>query len=78
MQQLAGIVWLIALVGYQKVDTARNGAAGRLVEQANSQSGCLQLDSGRSLDQIIRDFYPKWISSGKKAFKVITQNRREM
>ena len=27
-----------------------------LVEYANRQSCCLQLDSGRSLDQIIRDF----------------------
>ena len=37
------------------MDTARDGA-GRLVEHANRQSCCLQLDSGRSLDQIIRDF----------------------
>ena len=37
------------------MDTARNGA-GRLVEHANRQSCCLQLDIGRSLDQKIRDF----------------------
>ena len=37
------------------MDTARDGA-GRLVEHANRQSCCLKLDSGRSLDQIIRDF----------------------
>ena len=37
------------------MDTARDGA-GRLVEHANRQSCCLQLDSSRSLDQIIRDF----------------------
>ena len=37
------------------MDTARDGA-GRLVEHANRQSCCLQLDSGRSLDQIIVDF----------------------
>ena len=37
------------------MDTARDGA-GRLLEHANRQSCCLQLDSGRSLDQIIRDF----------------------
>ena len=37
------------------MDTARNGA-GRLLEHANRQSCCLQLDSGRSMDQIIRDF----------------------
>ena len=39
------------------MDTARDGA-GRLIviEHANRQSCCLQLDSGRSLDQIIRDF----------------------
>ena len=37
------------------MDTARDGA-GRLVEQANRQSRCVQLDSGRSLDQIICDF----------------------
>ena len=37
------------------MDTVRDGA-GRLVEHANRQSCCLQLDSGRSLDQTIRDF----------------------
>ena len=37
------------------MDTARDGD-GRLVEHANRQSCCLQLDSGRPLDQIIRDF----------------------
>ena len=37
------------------MDTARNGAA-RLVKYANRQSCCSQLDSGRSLDQIIRAF----------------------
>ena len=37
------------------MDTAQGGA-GRLVEHANRQSCCLQLDSGRLLDQIIRDF----------------------
>ena len=38
------------------MDIARDGA-GRLVEHANIQSCCLQLESGRSLDQIIiRDF----------------------
>ena len=37
------------------MDTARDGA-GRLLEHANRQSCCSQLDSGRSLDQIIRDF----------------------
>ena len=37
------------------MDTARDGA-GRLVEYANRQSCCLQLDGGRSLDQIIHDF----------------------
>ena len=36
------------------MDIAR-GDAGRLVEHANRQSCCLQLDSGRSLDQIICD-----------------------
>ena len=35
--------------------TARDGAGG-LVEHANRQSCCSQLDSGRSLDQIICDF----------------------
>ena len=39
------------------MDTARDSAGGLLViEHANRQSCCLQLDSGRSLDQIIRDF----------------------
>ena len=37
------------------MDTARGGA-GRLVEHANTHSCCIQLDSGRSLDQIIRDY----------------------
>ena len=37
------------------MDTAGDGA-GRLVAHANRQSCCLQLDSGRSLDQIVRDF----------------------
>ena len=37
------------------MDTARDGA-GRLVEHATRQSCCLQLDSGRSLGQIILDF----------------------
>ena len=37
------------------IDTPRDGA-GRLVEHANRQGCCLQLDSGRSLDPIIRDF----------------------
>ena len=37
------------------MDTAQDGA-GRLVEHANRQRCCLQLDSGRLLDQIIRDF----------------------
>ena len=37
------------------MDTAREGA-GRLVQHANRQSCCLQLDSGRSLDQKIRAF----------------------
>ena len=37
------------------MDIARDGA-GRLVEHANRKSCCLQLDSVRSLDQIIRDF----------------------
>ena len=37
------------------MDTARGGA-GRLVEHAARQSFCLQLDRGRSLNQIIRDF----------------------
>ena len=37
------------------MDTARGGA-GRMVEHANRQSCCIQLDSGRSLHQIIRDF----------------------
>ena len=38
------------------MDTARGNGAGRLVEHANRQSCCLQLDRGRSLDQIIRYF----------------------
>ena len=33
------------------MDSARDGA-GKLVEHANRQSCCLELDSGRSLDQI--------------------------
>ena len=37
------------------MDIARDGA-GRLVQHANRQSCCLQLDSGRTLDQIIRYF----------------------
>ena len=37
------------------MDTARDGA-GTLVQHANRQSYCLQLDSGRPLDPIIRDF----------------------
>ena len=37
------------------MDTARDGA-GRLVEHANRQTCCSQLDGGRSMDQIIRDF----------------------
>ena len=37
------------------MDSARDDA-GRLVQHANRQSCCLQLNSGRSLDQIIRDF----------------------
>ena len=37
------------------MDTTRDGA-GKLVEHASRQSCCLQLDSGRSLDQIICDF----------------------
>ena len=52
-QQLALFGWS-RLWRYQ-VNTARDGA-GRLVDHANRQSYCLQLDSGRSLDQIIRDF----------------------
>ena len=38
-----------------QVDTARNGA-GILVEHANRQGCCLQLDSGRSLDPVFREF----------------------
>ena len=52
-QQLALFGWS-RLWRYQ-VDTVRDGA-GRLVEHAKRQSCCLQLDRGRSLDQIIRDF----------------------
>ena len=37
------------------IPTAPDGA-GRMVEHANKKSCCLHLDSGRSLDQIIRDF----------------------
>ena len=37
------------------MDTAQDGA-DRLVEHANRQSCCLQLDSGRSLDQMIKIF----------------------
>ena len=37
------------------MDSARD-VTGRLVEHVKRQSGCLQLDSGRSLDPIIRDF----------------------
>ena len=38
------------------MDTARDDGAGRLVEHANRQSCCLQLESRRSLDQIILGF----------------------
>ena len=38
------------------MDTARDGAGRLLVEHTNKQSCCLKLDSGRSLDQIIRAF----------------------
>ena len=52
------------------MDTARDGA-GRLVEHANSRSCCLQLDNGRSLDQIIRDF-----SRPSTLFFLVVRGRR--
>ena len=66
-QKLAMFSWS-RLWGYQ-VDTVRDGA-GRLVERANRQSFCFQLNSGRALDQIVRDFLIVDFIAGRRLVKL--------